>query len=379
MKLSNIQFEANQETCEIRAQITSETPWVLEGKPFTLWYRFPSEYAECVRRPNADPFLAALLVPAMVVGESLQIEGPASAKLWMNLPEIQSLYRCWYKKMSKADVSGPSKKDKFSAINQAKAVFFSLGVDSWYSLLKNVEQHPDDEQSITHLINVLGFDIYLWDADRYPPMLKKMRQAAEHLGKKFLPVVTNLREFTDKMADWPDFYHGAALASIGLFLEGYFEKIYLAATQTYDRLWPMGSHPVLDPMWSTESLSFVHDGCEATRLDKIRFCSRWPIFLDTLRVCTTGKKTSKYNCGECEKCLRTMIGLHIAGALDRCKTLPHEIRPELFDDFIIHDHDMQFFNQELLENLGVSDLDLRIKRALSDCLDRSRRTAEKKP
>jgi hypothetical protein len=47
-----------------------------------------------------------------------------------------------------------------------------------------------------------------------------------------------------------------------------------------------------------------------------------------LRVCATSELTSAYNCGRCEKCLRTMIGLHIAGVLDQCETLPHEIDPD---------------------------------------------------
>jgi hypothetical protein len=31
------------------------------------------------------------------------------------------------------------------------------------------------------------------------------------------------------------------------------------------------------------------------------------------------------NCGECEKCLRTMVGLRIVGALERCPTFPDQV------------------------------------------------------
>ena len=36
----------------------------------------------------------------------------------------------------------------------------------------------------------------------------------------------------------------------------------------------------------------------------------------------------EYNCGRCAKCLPTMIDLMLAGALHRCRTLPHDIDPE---------------------------------------------------
>lgn len=40
-----------------------------------------------------------------------------------------------------------------------------------------------------------------------------------------------------------------------------------------------------------------------------------PVALASLRVCV---RRSERNCGRCEKCLRTMVELHLAGALDSC-------------------------------------------------------------
>jgi hypothetical protein len=76
---------------------------------------------------------------------------------------------------------------------------------------------------------------------------------------------------------------------------------------------------VLDPLWSTETLTVVHDGCEMGRIDKVRFMAESQLVLDTLRLCPA------YNCGRCIKCLPTIIDLLQAGALDRCATLPHEV------------------------------------------------------
>ena len=118
-------------------------------------------------------------------------------------------------------------------------------------------------------------------------------------------------------------YHGAALASVALAVGGLFRRIHIAASTTYDQLYPLGTHPVLDPLWSTEGLSFVHDGCEADRIAKTRLAAQSPLALDTLRVCPG--HTPEYNCGRCIKCLPTMLDLLQAGALGNCRTLPHEI------------------------------------------------------
>ena len=85
---------------------------------------------------------------------------------------------------------------------------------------------------------------------------------------------------------------------------------------------------MLDPLWSTEGLTVVHDGCEADMFAKMAFVSRSPLVLETLRVCPGFG--NGYNCGRCMKCMRTMVALLQAGALDRCQTLPHEIDAEAF-------------------------------------------------
>jgi hypothetical protein len=116
------------------------------------------------------------------------------------------------------------------------------------------------------------------------------------------------------------------MVSVALALGNMFRRVLIAASTTYDKLYPWGSHPLLDPLWSTEGLTFVHDGCEMDTIDKTRIVARSRLVLDTLRPCAG--YGSGYNCGRCPKCLRTMIDLMQAGYLDRCRTLPHEIDAE---------------------------------------------------
>lgn len=220
-------------------------------------------------------------------------------------------------------------------------------------------------EKISFLITVHGFDIFYGKLNHslFPFVLKNVTKVAKQLNKKSLWVATNIRELSDRFLDWGRLYHGAAMASVALLLENLLQEVYIASTYSWEQLHPHGSHPYLDPLWSTESLTIVHHGCEARRLDKIRFISQFPIVLETLRVCWINPNGA-YNCGRCEKCLRTMIGLYIANALTLCRTFPQEINLSDLQNITVST--TGDFLTELIEALGSSELDLQIKRILID-------------
>ena len=371
MKLSAIKVRRDTRECELSAQLTCETSWILEDQPFELWYRFPRRTYDFLNCENADPFLAALLAPAMCLGEPLRLDGKVSPKLLRASSQIQDIYRCWKPTLKQVDVEVEIDTGRGRSARTKPArngLFFSLGVDSGYSLAKNLQEHPSDEESVTDLVTVLGFDVYLNERQRFVAMLENATRVGASLGKRILPVSTNLRDFTDKIADWVELAHGAALASVGLALGERFEHLLIAASDTYADLVPHGSHPVLDPLWSTEMLAFSHDGCEADRLAKIRRIATVPELLATLRVCATGESTDAYNCGSCEKCLRTIIGLHIVGALGGCATFPNEINIDSVRQLVLPHKAQRIFWQQLADALGPTGLDLAIKNALAHCL-----------
>ncbi len=194
---------------------------------------------------------------------------------------------------------------------RGSACFFTGGIDSFYTLLKRRDE-------LTALIFVHGFDVSLTNAALLDTISAAMRQVASAFGKPLIEVKTNLREFSDRYVSW-EYYHGAALASVALLLSSRFSRVYVASTRSYAGLVPMGSHPLLDPLWSTEHTTIVHDGCEAARVEKVAAVARCDLVLRTLRVCWENP-AGAYNCGRCEKCLRTMVDLRIAGVLDRCTT-----------------------------------------------------------
>jgi hypothetical protein len=184
-------------------------------------------------------------------------------------------------------------------------------------------------------------------------------------------VETNARQFFDQVVGW-DFYHGAVLASTALALGGRLRRCIIPSTHAYAELLPWGSDPLLDPLWSSESLRIVHDGCEARRTEKLKRLAQWPLVLEHLRVCWPDW-TEDYNCGRCEKCVRTMIGLHLAGVLDRSRTFPQRLdAKEIRNLRLITGASSVGFMVELLSALRGRPEDQHIARALAHVIRNER-------
>jgi hypothetical protein len=155
-----------------------------------------------------------------------------------------------------------------------------------------------------------------------------VRAAAAALGKPLIEMETNVRDLLDAYADWGYQSHGAVLGAVALLLAPVLRKVYIPSSQAGSKLYFWGSHPMLDPQWSSDEVEVVHDVSPADRSAKVRHVAGDDLALRWLRVCSEAKPGA-YNCGQCEKCLRTMVGLHVAGVLDRCATLPHSLDYDL--------------------------------------------------
>ena len=332
MRVSEIEVVADDEFAELRARVTCERDpdddaWFA---PFTLWHRYPAACAPWLRPDNGDPWLAALLLAAMARRERLVVPAPVSARLAASVPTLQDVFATFRPATyARVEVEVPVRAEPLPAPEAAPAVglFFSMGVDSTYSLLKNRRGHPAGEAAVTHLVSLNGIDVVeeAWDAAWPPEILANLRRVAAETGTTLLPVTTNVRREVGRLAPWP-MLHGGAMASTVLALGPRFRRLMVAASTTYDRLYPWGTHPVLDPLWSTEATGFVHDGCELDSIDKVPVVARSPLAMATLRVCPG--YGSGYNCGTCLKCLRTALDLQTIGALESCATLPRTIDAE---------------------------------------------------
>ncbi len=290
---------------------------------------------------SADPFLAAVLFPVMKIGQPLHIMGKVSPKLLESTQKIQAIFHRWFPEYQKISVMAePGLSDRVSGTAKVGA-FFSGGVDSFYTLLKHQEE-------INTLILMHGFDISLEKNALRSRISREIRQIAREVGKPLIEVETNVFEFARNYG-----YLSNLLPCIGLLLAPQFKKIYIASHVPYNLTFPDTIHPLLDPLWSTEVMRYVHDGCEASRTEKIDRVAQYDIAMRSLRVCFENRDDA-YNCGVCEKCLRTMIALEAIGALKRCATFDNKIEIHAVSHMILRDQLVPFAEENLfaLEKSG---------------------------
>ena len=325
MRVSAIEVTEEDTTCQVQAWVTSEAG---QFESFPLWYRYPAWCRSSLSAENGDPFLAALLIGAMLRGEDLTIDAPVSPRLLETLPELQAIIGAFEPTSRRVTVHADERTQSLPVPPHppGNGLFFSLGVDSFYSLLKNRRDHPGDARTISHLLTLHGIDFpgQPWQEEFPQRFLANAQRVADGVGAQLLPIVTNVRRALAAFGTWPP-QHGGALIASALGLGTLLGRIHIAASTTYDRLYPWGSHPLLDPLWSTETLTVIHDGCELNTIDKTRVIAelRPDLVMPTSRPCAG--YGDGYNCGACMKCLRTMLDLLQFGYLEQCETLPHEI------------------------------------------------------
>jgi hypothetical protein len=140
-------------------------------------------------------------------------------------------------------------------------------------------------------------------------------------GLSLIEVETDARKAVTDLA-WFEHGHGAVLASVGLVLQSTLGRLIIGSSRDAESLVPAGTHPDLDPLWSTEALTFEHDELLG-RDAKVAEIVGYEPAMQWLRVCW--RRPDLYNCGRCDKCIRTQITLWMAGGLGRCRTLPDTI------------------------------------------------------
>ena len=279
---------------------------------------------------DASPFATSLLLPSMKQGEDLIIRGSISQQLYKGMHAVMQEVLDWNLGFKPIEI----KVDEVAADTNTPhrtAVFFSGGVDSFYTYLKHKDD-PVEADRVDTFILVNGFDIDLRNKRLWNRTLQNITDIAAAEKVEVVVVESNIYGLLEPIMNW-DYSHGGCLAAVGLFLRGAFHQVYMPGSYSAEEQairTPLGTSLAIDGHWSTESTTFVHDGTEASRLDKVIWqIAQSPLALEHLRVCHENEDKA-YNCGKCEKCLRTMTSLYLAGALEKSSTFPHRIDPKLF-------------------------------------------------
>jgi len=99
-------------------------------------------------------------------------------------------------------------------------------------------------------------------------------------------------------------------------------------------------------------------GLRYTRFEKTRLVAEWDTALHNVHVCTINEENN-INCGNCEKCIRTMTALVALGKLEGCRAFPLQNDPKGLLEQVSIDEDIMSFYRELITPLkeqGRTDL-----------------------
>ncbi len=265
-----------------------------------------------------DVLVPLVLPVAMAMGSPVDIPLPVSRRLHAEVPTIQQIWQGWNQEWTQVPfrTAGLDGSPLWSPGREPArvAAFFSAGIDSFFTALKR-------RRELTHLVFLRGYDLPTYDDDLYRTVIAGVRGAADGLGLPLVQVHTNVHDYFDAHGlKWGRHSFGPAIAALALLMQRWCGRILLASSYPYSALIPRGSHPLVDPRWSTERLTLELDGCEATRTRKLAAISRSPVAMRHLRVCW--KNEGEYNCGVCGKCLAAAATLSALGRLEECATLP---------------------------------------------------------
>lgn len=169
---------------------------------------------------------------------------------------------------------------------------------------------PADRYHLNRLLieDAYPLEIARRDQGTYQTAIDRNTEFIRGFGRTLIPVSTNHFSFGYRYNLSRNLTQGSCLGSIALLLG--FPRSYVPASNPYSRLHPLGSHILLDPLYSNDQVTVIHDGAEAIRSAKYVKIAEHETALTNLHVCLDRMDS---NCGKCRKCLRTMIATDIYG------------------------------------------------------------------
>jgi hypothetical protein len=283
---------------------------------------------------NPNAFLVACAIPAMYYGEErIFIDSEICPELRNGLmTAMHWLHHHWYYPADHKVIKIEAKTTSgipMPRTSERAALFFSGGIDSFAALRVNRRTFPQNHPwFVRDALIVYGLELDSPEIFEY--VLNSLSEAARAINITLIPIYTNIylnyreEDAANGFDLWENQFGGAALAAVAHALSQRYTVATTAATYELSNLGPWGSHPLLDPYYSSTYLRIRHDILSLSRLERTKLVADWDEVLPYLRVCNMYKlyKPDRLNCGQCEKCIRTMLAFLVLKSLDRASSLP---------------------------------------------------------
>ena len=306
-----------------KARLSSQIS-IDDTENYTIWFEVEQKYSKYLVEEKADAFLVAVLPFAMMAQKDIRIVGvPVSEMLYWNLTHEYIPALCKYSEIyNNISINTDITNEKYNACGVGTG--FSAGVDSFYTVLRNLEQRTNS-YNLTHLtffnVGACGYGTdHGGDAAQlvFKERVEQFKPVVDSLGLELVAVNSNLNDFKPVNYNW---IHSFRSTSAVLALQKLFSNYYYSsgAPLTYFTLdhHDSANYDILSTRcFSTETTSIFSVGLWESRMEKVQFISNYPVTFDVLNVCND----SEMNCCVCDKCIRTMGELYSIGKLEKYKT-----------------------------------------------------------
>jgi len=264
------------------------------------------------------PMLSIIIPIAWAVGADVHVV-ELDASYLQCLAKVKDAYRRYLPNFSFSGIISANKLISNQFDGKRNGMLFSGGVDSLTSYLRHRDLKPDFI-SIWGLPDLPHFEERFWYR-----MWTDIRALASLDGLTAFQVKTDMyRNINHELLSREFGVRWFTDASFALFMLSLcapvtaireIGTIFIAssATEDYKGCSGYGSHPSIDNNISWADTRVIHDGFELSRQQKLEFLCKGQNdrYLSHLRVCWDS--ALKTNCGDCEKCIRTIVGLVIEG------------------------------------------------------------------
>lgn len=284
----------------------------------TLWYEVDNKYEKYLCTELADSFLVALLLFALEKKENITIENvPVSDILLYNIKKYIIPTLCNnITKYNHIEINALTSNIKFN--NKCNGTGISRGIDSFCTINEFTNECPDDYK-IDYLtfFNIGSHGEY--DSEKaykiFQKRMEKSKKFADEYNFEFLVVNTNISDFI--MQEFIE-THTFRNMSIIFALQKLFKNYYYSSTYrieefkiTTDDIAYFDSYTL--SLLSTNNVRFYSSGSSINRLEKTKLVANYKPSYKYLNVCFK----DDFNCGKCEKCIRTIYELYSSGNLDK--------------------------------------------------------------
>lgn len=302
------------QTATLSASIT------IDGDCKEVWFKVDRKFEEYLCHERGDAYVIAVLNYAMRNHHDIVSEAPLSEDLFYNLDRylIDAIVQ-YNKNFHRPQITAEIASDPLPCAG-AVATGISCGVDSLHALANQVGT-KFIKHNITHLTynNVGSHGEGEYAEKLYRARLERPRKFAKEYGFEFVASDSNLQDVVAQNHYKTHTY--SSMFAVYCLQKLYSVYYYASAGYRYDEFTLVdkpaicsGSYEILSlPLLSTRNLRIYSEGEGLSRLTKLYAIVNYAPSYKYLNVCLDHGD----NCGKCEKCVRTLLGIDVLGALDK--------------------------------------------------------------